>query len=137
MSQSRRKTRDPKKDRLRKKLDQVKNATAKEIHNSLVMASQAIDRQTEEIKALRRIIVSERAQLIYMSDMALGYAQRRIVDLTIKNFSDLPEATQQEYVKKAIEELGSDAGMIPHQPGGGVPAETAKEADKGKIKVVH
>jgi hypothetical protein len=81
-------------------------------------ASNAIDHLTQEVTSLKRIIVAERAQLIYYTERALAFMRREDVSVELTNFSDLPEERKQGYVEQAIRKLGSDQAVIPHSTPG-------------------
>ena len=88
------------------KLKKQKRVTAVQITEALQEAGKALDQLGSENAALRRIIVSERAQLIYYMEMAEGFSKGEKILGTLQNFMELPEPSKQAYVKKAIEELG-------------------------------
>jgi len=67
-------------------------------------APKAIDQQAQEIQALRNILISERAQVIYYSEQYLALLAKECFDLVAVNFLDLDEALQEPYVKRAIQE---------------------------------
>lgn len=117
------KKRNPKEQRAKKKLADTTKLTNAQVKKAMLEASVAIDRLSGEVASLKQIIISERAQLIYFTELAVGYAKHEIVDITIKNFSDLPEDKQEAYIKQAIRELGSE--------------EAPAEKPKGKIEIVQ
>jgi len=121
------KKRDAQADRSKKKLAAQKKLTAAEVNRALLEASAAIDRQGAEIAALKRIIVSERAQLIYFMELTVKYAKREILDISPVSFHDLAEEVREEYVKRAIKELEQDEGPAPRE----------QEKPKGKIEIVN
>ena len=77
-------------------------------------ASLALDQQSQELIALRRILISERAQLIFYTERCIAYAEHRCLDLVVPDFMKMPEEVQEEFVKRAAIEL---AGKVePHDP---------------------
>lgn len=100
---------------MRRRLDQIKKMTAKATAAAMNAASESLDRQLQEIAALKRILISERAQVIYYTDKYLSFVTRNCVELVAKPFLDLPEEAQTGYIKRAIEELSEDRGVVPHQ----------------------
>jgi hypothetical protein len=123
----------------KKKLRKEKVMTSVDVATAMKEASAAIDRLSSEAAALRRIIIAERAQVIYYTDQALGYSRREILDVALKGFDQIPEERQQLYVQRAIAELGSEEAMIPHEVSGakGQKEAGADTAKKGKIEIVH
>lgn len=71
-----------------------------------------IDRLGSENAGLRRIIVAERAQVIYYTEQALAFAQRKTLDLALKAFDELADEQREEFVKRAIGEL-KDQQQVP------------------------
>ncbi len=104
----------------KKKLRETKQIAAAEVKRALLEASKALDRQTQEITALRRILISERAQIIYYTEKYRSHVARECVELVAKGFLDLSEEQQTQYIKLAIAELNGDATIVPHD------AEAAK-----------
>jgi hypothetical protein len=99
---------------LRAKLRKEKLISAIEIRRAMKEASDAIDSLTQELISLKRILISERAQVIYYSDKYLAFLQRECLDLVAQNFLDLDESLQEPYVKRAIKELSDAQGIVPH-----------------------
>lgn len=111
------------------KLERVKQTSAREMTRAMVEAAKAIDRLTlkeislrkangalaETVETLKKIIISERAQLIYYTQKALDFMHHKDVSVVLTNFADLPESAQEAYVKKAIAEVGSDSPIVPHE----------------------
>jgi hypothetical protein len=107
------KQRNPKEQRQKKKLTATKELTTREVGAAMAEASQAIDHLSQEVQALKRIIVAERAQVIYYTERALAFMKRETAEVTLVNFADLPEDKQQRFVVQAIKELGSDESPSP------------------------
>jgi hypothetical protein len=101
-------------------------ANAEEILLAMQEASDAIDQKVQECAALRRIIIAERAQVIYYTEKYRSFAARECVEPFAIGFLDLSEAQQEKYVKLAIQELNVQEGTIPHE------AEEAKAPEAGK-----
>lgn len=99
---------------LRRKLLRETLMANKEAKKAILEAAKALDSQTEEIKALRRILVSERAQVIYYTDKYLACLKKECLDLQAIGFLGLSESEQEPYVKRAIEELSDAQGVVPH-----------------------
>ena len=91
-----------------RELRKIKRVTALQIKEAMKEASDALDLQSQEIIALKRILISERAQVIYYSDKYLAFLGHECLDLQPMNFLDLPEEQQEPYIKRAVIEL-SDA----------------------------
>jgi len=98
----------------KKKLRETKAIAASEVKRALMEASKALDRQTQELVALRRIIISERAQIIYYTEKYRAFAARECVEPMAIGFLELTEAQQEHYIKLAIQELNGDATIVPH-----------------------
>ncbi len=111
----------------KRKLRAQKQLTQKEIKQAMLEASNAIDRQAQEIAALKRIIIGERAQLIFYTDKAVAYARGKCLDPMVPNFLDQPEDLKESYIKRAMQELESDQSIVPHDPEA---AQAAKDADQ-------
>jgi predicted MarR family transcription regulator len=99
---------------IRAKLARQKSIAATEVKRALMEASKALDRQTQEITALRRIIISERAQIIYYTEKYRSFIARECVELVAIGFLDLSEAQQEHYIKLSIKELNGEASIVPH-----------------------
>lgn len=94
----------------------------------IAAASAALDRQTAELLAYRRIVISERAQVIFYTERCIAYAEHRCLDLKVPNFLDQPEKVKEDYIRRAVQELSLDEAIVPHDP------EAQKQlADAGKI----
>lgn len=133
MSQSRIKKRNPKEARQKKKLAAESKMTNAQVRAAMLEASRAIDTLSGEVGSLKRIIIAERAQVIYYTERALAFARRETLDVELVNFADLPDEKKEKYVKQAIEELGSDEGIVPH---GGV-ITTDAPAKKGPKLIIQ
>lgn len=110
-------------------LDKVQKTSADEVSKAMVEAAKAIDTLTAEklslrranvglydmVQQLKKIIISERAQLIYYTQKALDFMHRKDVSVTLTNFADLSQEQQEEFVKRAVVEVGSDSPIIPHE----------------------
>lgn len=108
-------SREPKGQKgMRRKLLREMLISNKEAKKAIFEASKVMDLQTEEIKALRRILISERAQVIYYTDKYLACLKKECLDLQPVGFLCLPESEQEPYVKRAIEELSDAQGVVPH-----------------------
>lgn len=97
-----------------KLLDQALKAN-RQMGKAMKAASDAIDRQTQELIALRRILISERAQLIFYTDRCVAYAERRCLDVVVPNFLDQADEVKEAYIKKAALELTQDEAIAPHE----------------------
>jgi len=125
MSQGRIRKHEPAAKRAKNKLAAQTKLTGAEVHRALIAASKAIDRLGAENAGLRRIIVAERAQVIYYTEQALAFAQRKTLDLVLQGFDELADERREEYVKRAIIELEDKAE----------PAAAAK--DESQVKPVQ
>jgi len=103
-------------NRMKRRLDQIKKMSAKQTAAAMNAASEALDRQAHEITALKRILISERAQVIYYTEKYEKFVQRECLDVVAKSFLDLIEAEQEPFVKRAIVELHGADGVEPHEP---------------------
>lgn len=101
--------------RLQKRLQQLKRMTSKQTAAAMNAASEALDKLQQENQALRRILISERAQVIYYTSKYEAFVAHTCIDLKAVGFLDLPEAIQESYVKKAVRELSGD--VEPHAGG--------------------
>jgi hypothetical protein len=99
---------------LRAKLRDEKRTANINIRQAMLEASKAIDEQLQELMAYRRLLISERAQVIYYSDKYLACLSRECLDLVAVNFLDLEESLQEPYVKRAVLELSDAQGIVPH-----------------------
>lgn len=99
------------------KLTQVKDLTTKEVTRALRAASMSIDNLNIQLSSMRRMVITERAQVIYYTDQALAFCRRETVAITVVNFADLEEPIKEAYVKKAIFELEGDQENVQHTPG--------------------
>jgi len=99
---------------LRARLRHESRIASSEIKKAMAAASEAIDRLTQEVQALQRIIIAERAQLIYYTDVALKYARREILDVALPGWLDQPDEVKEPYIQRAVAELSSGAAIVPH-----------------------
>jgi hypothetical protein len=99
---------------MRRKLDREKLTAQLNVAQAMQEASKALDEQAEELRAYRRLLISERAQVIYYSDKYVACLMQQCLDLTAQNFLDLEESLQEPYVKRAIVELSDAQGIVPH-----------------------
>lgn len=97
-----------------KLLDQALTTNRMQV-KAMKAASEAIDRQAQELIALRRILISERAQLIFYTDRCVAYAERRCLDVVVPNFLDQADEVKEAYIKKAALELTQDEAIAPHE----------------------
>lgn len=100
----------------KRKFREQKLSTAAEIRRAMLAASKAIDEQTKEILALKRIMIAERAQLIFYTDRCVAYAEHRCLDVVVPNFLDLEDSLKEPYIKRAVQELSQDESIVPHDP---------------------
>lgn len=100
----------------KKKLREQKAVTAAEMRRAVNEASKALDQQTGELVAMRRIVISERAQVIYYAEKYRAMVAHECLDLTAVGFLDLTEQQQEKFVKLAVKELHSDEASVPHDP---------------------
>lgn len=99
---------------LRAKLCREKQITTVEVKRALTEASKALDSQTQELVALKRILISERAQVIFYSDKYIACLRGECIDLKPQNFLELEESLQERYVKQAVTELANSNAVVPH-----------------------
>jgi hypothetical protein len=99
---------------MRRKLHAQQEISRFEIKRAMKEASEALDRQTQEIAALKRIIIGERAQVIYYTEKYRGHVAREVLELVAVGFLDLGEEQQEKYVKLAIKEMETGYGLIAH-----------------------
>jgi uncharacterized membrane protein len=131
MSRERIKQREPREERVKKKLEVQKKLTQAEIGRAMTEASRAIDRLGAENAGLRRIVVAERAQVIYYTEQAIAFAERKTLDLVLKAFQELTDEQREAYVKRAIVELEGPA----EPPAIAEPGAAKKAA--GEVKLVQ
>jgi len=89
---------------------------SEQILQAMQEAMDALDQKSQEAIALRRIIISERAQVIYYTEKYRAHVARECLELSATGFLDLTEEQQEKYVKLAIKELECADGTIPHDP---------------------
>jgi len=118
------------------KFKQVKELTAKETARALRAASMAIDSLNAQCAQMRRMVITERAQVIYYTDQALAFCRRETVAVTVVNFADLDDAIKEAYVKKAILELEGDQETVQHTPGPAGPPKS-KLVDAGGRPIIN
>jgi hypothetical protein len=94
---------------------------------AITVASEALDQSGRELMILRRLLISERAQVIYYSDKYLACLKGECLDLKPANFLDLDESVQEPYVKRAVMELSDSRGVVPHDKSATVPKSVAKK----------
>lgn len=99
---------------MRRKLQREKAIAAVNVKQAMHEASKALDEQQHEIVALHRILISERAQVIFYSDKYLACLRKECVDPGPVNFLTLDESVQEPYVKRAVQELSDAQGIVPH-----------------------
>jgi len=99
---------------LRRKLRDEKQVAAIEIKRAMLEASKALDEQAQELVALKRILISERAQVIFYTDKYEAFLKGECMDVKAVGFLDLDETLQEPYVKRAIVELSDAQGIVPH-----------------------
>lgn len=100
---------------MKRKLQRVRKETASAVKFAMVEASKAIDQQGQEIIALRRIIISERAQLIFYCEKYQQAIAGQLFDLEAVDFLKMPEEQQEIFVKRAVREL-NDGEITAHEP---------------------
>jgi ribosome-binding ATPase YchF (GTP1/OBG family) len=103
----------PEQKRFKKRLEQLKRMTAKQTAAAMNAASAALDQSQQEIAALKRIIISERAQVIYYTEKYEAFIQHKCLDLQPLGFLDLAEEVKETFIKRAIKELSGDE-VTPH-----------------------
>jgi len=112
--------------------NQLKHAKAnafEEINKALSAASEAIDELNQVNLAMRRILISERAQVIYYTEKYRAFVCRECVEVVAIGFLDLSEGQQEKYIKLAVVELQGDAAILPHDPEA---AKVEESAEPGK-----
>lgn len=82
---------------------------AREVERAMTAASRALTEQMDQIIALRRILISERAQLIFYTE----FSQKHCIIL-VPNWMDLDAEIQEVYVKRAAIELAIGEEIGPH-----------------------
>lgn len=97
-------------NRMQRRLDQVKKMTTKAVAAAMNAASESLELKIQEIAALKRILIAERAQVVYYTE------QYQRLEMSPVGFLDLPEAKQESYVKRAVIELRGEDGTLPHEP---------------------
>lgn len=112
---------------MRRKLLQQTVSTNREMKKAILAAGEAIDAQSQELGAMRRILISERAQVIYYTDKYLACLKKQCVDLVPVSFLELEETVQEPYIKRAIQELAVGEGVVPHEQGAEPPLTVAKK----------
>lgn len=108
----------------RRKLQAAKTVAIVEMKRAMREASIALDQQAQEIIALKRILISERAQVIYYTSKYESFIHRACAEVRAVGFLDLPEAEQEVFVKRAVKELSDSQGLVPHD------ADAAAAADE-------
>jgi hypothetical protein len=99
---------------MQRRLDQVKKMTTKAVAAAMNAASEALDARLQEIAALKRILISERAQVIYYTDKYQKFTDGKCFDVVAIGFLSLPESEQEIFIKQAIKELSDNQGIVPH-----------------------
>lgn len=99
---------------MQRRLDQVKKMTTKAVAAAMNAASEALDQRLQEIAALRRILISERAQVIYYTEKYSQFIQGKCFDRVPIGFLELAESEQEVFIKQAIKELSDNQGIVPH-----------------------
>lgn len=114
------------------KLKKMKDLTSQEVTRALQAASMSLDGLQAQVASLRRMVITERAQVIYYTDQALAFCRRETVAVTVVNFADLEEPIKEAYVKKAILELEGDQETVQHTPGPAGPPKSKLVDASGK-----
>lgn len=117
----------------RRKLQAAKAQTFVAMKQAMNEASIALDQQTEEINALKRLLISERAQVIYFTDKYVSCLKLKCFDVEPQGFLDLPEAKQEPYVVRAVKELSGAQGIVPHDPKAAASADETRTTAKKLI----
>lgn len=99
---------------MKRKLRETKALTAAAIKSAMLAASQSLDSQAQEIIALKRILISERAQVIYYTEKYSQFIQGKCFDRVPIGFLELAESEQEVFIKQAIKELSDNQGIVPH-----------------------
>jgi hypothetical protein len=71
---------------MQRRLDQVKKMTTKAVAAAMNAASEALDARLQEIAALKRILISERAQVIYYTDKYQKFTDGKCFDTVAIGF---------------------------------------------------
>lgn len=122
---------DPKgKKGWKRRLQAYKNISAREVKKAMLEASGALDRQAQELIALKRILVSERAQVIYYTDKYQACIKQECFDLQPFGFLELPEELQTVYIKRAVQELSDNQGLVPHDPEAAAAQKTMQQTGR-------
>ena len=100
----------------KRKLRAAKAVSILEMKRAMREASLALDQQNQEIIALKRILIPERAQVIYYTEKYLKFVSRECVDLVATGFLDLPEEEQTAFIQRSVRELSDAQGLVPHDP---------------------
>lgn len=99
---------------MKSKLRKAKEVSVFEMKRAIDAASKALDQQTAELVTMRRILYSERAQIIYYVEKYRSMVAHECLDLTPIGFLDLSEPQQEKYIKLAIAELTGSEGIVAH-----------------------
>lgn len=99
---------------LKRKLLQETLIANREMKKAILAASTALDDASHQIISLRRILISERAQVIYYTGKYDAFLKGECMDLKPVGFLDLDETLQEPYVRHAIQELSDAQGVVPH-----------------------
>jgi predicted ribosome-associated RNA-binding protein Tma20 len=118
------------------KFKKAKDLTTQEVTRALNAASMSIDGLQAQVASMRRMIITERAQVIYYTDQALAFCRRETVAVTVIGFADLEDPIKEAYVKKAILELEGDQTTVPHTAGPAGP-EGGKLVDAHGKPIIH
>lgn len=114
--------------------NRLKHATriaASEVKRAMKSASEALDQQSQQIIALRRLLLSERAQVIYYTEKYRAVVAGECLELVAVGFLDLSEEQQEKYIKLALVETTTGYGIKPHDPAE-IAAVTEKFINLGK-----
>jgi phosphoribosyl-ATP pyrophosphohydrolase len=91
-----------------------KQLTNAEINKAMKEAASAIDALEADNNQLKRMMVWERAQLIYFTNLVMEYTRgQRVVGTPIRAFNELPEPEQQKLVARAVAELKDPRVNVP------------------------
>ena len=115
---------------MKRKLRTQKAMTNTSIKHAMQAASEAIDRLSQECQALHRILISERAQVIYYTEKYAAFVKRECVELVAKGFLDLTEAEQEGFIKRAVAELHGGAAIVPRDTDAAAAGEQAGQLGK-------
>lgn len=119
---------------MRRKLKAEQQISRIEIKRAMKAASEAIDRQGQEIGALKRILIAERAQVIYYTEKYRAHVARECLELVAVGWLTLSEEVQEKYIKLAVEELQCDAAIVPHDAEAARVGEESGKIGKGIIQ---